>query len=157
MAEPRTIDNLGPEASNRFALNQQISEQNPYLKETSPYVPSQTTIDVTIPSYTSENDKLFELEKKNVTWATFPPPPNYNIQKPRIFMHQIVPSIGSEDRIEMQQQRISAASVPSTSSDREKREEEIEKKTLINTLQTTMKLDKDQVYINSHRDQYHKG
>jgi hypothetical protein len=168
----RTIDNLGVDVSTRYAEDQKMADAQ-FLKETR-LISSQTEIDVTVPFFPSEFDLLFETSRRNTPWADFYAPPRYNEQKKRLFTFQIIPSMGSSDKIEAQLQRI-AARVPkreekeeAEEKDKERRrlkwekekeeeEEEKEKNILINLLNSVSLFDKFLVDINSRRGQYQRG
>ena len=163
---PRTIDNLGVEFSNRYADDQQ--KLDPKMIKESRSVPMRAEIDVTIPSYSSEFELLFETQKRNVFWADFHAPAGFNEQKKRLFTFQIVPAIGSEDKQEMQADRIKARiqrQVDAEHQDktrpweeeREEQEEDKEQKALLSLLQKITVLDRYLIDINSRRNQYQRG
>jgi hypothetical protein len=166
---PRTIDNLGVEASTRYALDQKEKEYaESIIKESR--LPSQAEIDVTTPSFASAFEDLFEMQKRNIPWGDTPAPPKYNEQKKRLFTHQILPSLGSEDKIEAQSERITATvrttetkvstgdeTRMSWENEREVQEQEKEKKTLLGLFSCKKALDKDLIEINSRRGQYQRG
>lgn len=170
---PRTIDNLGVEVSTRYAEDQLFLDEK-IVKE-SRTIPSQTTIDVTIPSYSSEVDALVHSEATQHIWANFFAPLKYQEQKGRLFSYQILPSLGSEEKKEVQMQKI-LAKLKSLADKRieekekqeqkkreswllekEAEEEEKEKKALTSLFETISLLDKFLIDINSRRSQYQKG
>jgi len=174
----RTIDNLGVDSSNRYADDQKKYDAA-YLKE-SGTIPQRTEIDVTIPSFASEWEKIFGMENRPQFWADFYPPTGYFEQKKRLFTHQIIPSLGSEEKNEAHAQKISAL-IPQMEKKieeqkekekkegkkrtfnfaweeaREKEEEIKEKNTLIALLHCISNLDKHLIEINARRGQYQKG
>lgn len=174
---PRTIDNLGVDVSSRYAEDQKRLDAS-IMKEARG-VGRQAEIDVTIPYNPSEFELLFDTGKRNVPWADFPPPPLYGEQKKRLFTFQVVPSLGSDDKLEAQIERITALIPPETvkaeeafqagereeqrqkrrkwEDERDKEEKEREKKILIILLQNIENLDKNLVDINSRRGQYQRG
>lgn len=174
---PRTIDNLGVDVSARYAEDQKKLEGS-FLKEARG-VGRQAEIDVTIPYNPSEVELLFETGSHNIPWAGFIPPPLYGEQKKRLFTFQIVPSLGSDDKIEAQIERITSLVPPETlrseeayqsgereeqrkkrrqwEEERDKEDKEREKKILITVLQMVENLDKNLVDINSRRGQYQRG
>jgi hypothetical protein len=103
---PRTIDNLGVDASSRYAADQQRFDKK-ILKE-SRVIPRQAEVDVTMPSFSSEFDLLFDSEQRNTPWAKFCMPRNYNEQRKRLFTYQIIPSLGPQDKTENQEKKILA-------------------------------------------------
>lgn len=171
---PRTIDNLGLDVSTRYAEDQKNLDEK--LIRDARGISQQTLIDVTIPSYSSEFDALFELSKRNLPWADFQAPNRYNEQKKRLFTHQIIPSLGTEERKESQAQKIIAkvqSQIAKRQADKDKEgqqdpkkkfneqreEQELtkEKKILIKLLDCIVYLDKDIGAVNSRRMQYQKG
>lgn len=172
---PRTIDNLGIDASNRYAEDRQKLDQNLLVKE-GRNLPLPSQIDVTVPYYPSELDLLFDVTPRQLSWADFYPPTGFVDQKKRLFTHQIIPSLGSEDKKETQVKRIQARvrlteeknkkegrekkkeqQVYGWEDERELQEEENEKKTLLNLLDKIIAFDKFLIDINSRRTQYQKG
>jgi hypothetical protein len=164
---PRTIDNLGLDASSRYAEDKQYLDEK-IVKE-SRTVSTQTEIDVTLPSFPRELDLLFEMQKCNVFWAAFAPPAKYAEQKKRLFTHQIIPSLGSEDKKERLLQKIRSkiqAKKEREEKDekryqweeqREREEEEKERNMLVALVECIAGLEKVLVEINSRRRQYQKG
>ena len=169
---PRTIDNLGLDASNRYAADQQEFDHK-ILKE-SRVVPRQAEVDVTEPSYSSEFDLLFDIGKKNTPWAQFCMPKNYNEQRKRLFTYQIIPSLGPQDKTESQEKKILAhlqekakqqdekkdknkKDSPSWEENQEKEEQEKEQKILVQLLKNLLMLDKCMSDISARRMQYQKG
>ncbi len=104
MAEPRTVDNLGPEVSARYAEDQSLLDKK-ILTEASA-VRRQAEIDVTTRFFRSEFDIELGTDQRNQFWGQFSAPPGYAEQKKRIFVEQIIPSLGSPDKKEMQLLRI---------------------------------------------------
>src|SRR5215469_17506132 len=100
---PRTIDNLGIEASTRYA--EDIKELDSKLLVEARGIQEQTEIEITHPFFLPELEVLLEPQKQQ-TWATFTPPQGYFEQKKRFFMFQLIPSLGSEEKHEMQTQKI---------------------------------------------------
>ncbi|NGX50888.1 MAG: hypothetical protein K1060chlam2_00739 [Chlamydiae bacterium] len=172
MPEPRTIDNLGLGPSVRWAQDQEYVDQS-IIKESS-FVSMQTTVDVATPFYLSEFDLLFQITQRYAPWASFLSPKGYNLQKMRLFTHQVIPSLGSEEFLTSQVQKIRDKSASSRKErnkrrkegrgseypwedDRDDREEERESKTLIDLLEYINVLDTLMMQINARRSQYSKG
>ncbi len=166
---PRTIDNLGVDASTRYAEDKRSLDQT-LIKE-SQAIPAQTEIEVTAPSFSSEVEALLHIQRTHVVWAFFAPPPYYFEQRKRLFTYQLIPSMGSEDKKESQALKI-LAKLKSMAEDREKEgknkrqlyekereieEEEKEKKILTSLLNSIALFDKLIIEINSRRSQYQKG
>lgn len=167
----RTIDNLGMDISTRYAQDKLLEDQT-LIKESR--TPVQTQIDVTLPYYTSEFELLFELGRRNATWADFFAPPQFYVQQKRLFSQQIIPALGSPDKSEAQSERIAAiGKVAKKREEEEKegqkqsaytaeealeiREEEKEKKILLTLLERLRTFDQYLIDINSKRSQYQKG
>lgn len=168
---PRTIDNLGIEASTRYA--EDLKELDQKLLIEARGIREQTEIDITHPFFLTELEILLEPQKQQ-TWATFIPPVGYFEQKKRFFVFQLISSLGSEEQHEKQVQKIISQlktlsrkkrnnqqgdqhQQGESDNDPEKDYHEKEKKTLVSVLQTIMYLDKEIQEINARRGQYHKG
>lgn len=167
----RTIDNLGPDASIRYANDQAILDKS-FGKEAIG-IPTQTEIDVSAPFFPGEIEAALHLQPTGITWALFIPPNQYFEQRRRLFSFQLIPSMGSDDRQESQAQKILAKLTMEelkTKADignkdpRELYEENIileeeakEKKILTSLLNTIATFDKLIIEINSRRNQYQKG
>ncbi|MBI2742889.1 MAG: DUF5399 family protein [Chlamydiales bacterium] len=167
---PKTIDNLGVEAYTRYAEDEKL--RGDALVKDAHLAPSQAAeVDVTTPSYASEFDALFGISKRNAPWADFSAPPKFHEQKRRLFTHQILPSLGTADKKEVQSQRIidlvettkkrketmASEGKETLQMNREFEEEESEKKVLLNALNRISTLERTLIDINSRRGQYHKG
>ncbi len=170
---PRTIDNLGLDASSRYASDQQEFD-NKILKEARG-IQRQAEVDVTIPSFASEFDTLFDVARRNTPWAQFFMPENYNEQRKRLFTYQIIPSLGPQDKTESQEKKILAhlqeqskkqgdgkkdqrqEDRSSWEDEQERVEEEKEQKILAQLLKNLIMLDKCMSDITARRMQYQKG
>lgn len=169
---PRTVDNLGPEASQIYAERKEAYDAS-HIKE-APTIPDKTRIEVTSPSFTPELDELLKSQPSSITWASIPPPRGYYQQRNRLFTSQLIPSMGSEDKQESQTQKILAKIKSMTEQktldekgvqnkrqqyeqERSLEEEEKEKKVLTALLEKITHLDKLIIEINSRRTQYQKG
>ncbi len=172
MAEPKTIDNLGLDTSVRWAQDQEFLDKS-LIKE-SPFISRQTTTDVTSPSFSSEFDTLFQINKRFAPWAFLLSPKGYNLQKMRLFTFQTIPSLGSDEFLTTQIQKI-RDKIDTSKKDRAKRREEglgseyawedekeeeeelRQSKTLIALLDYLQLLDSLMIQINARRSQYQKG
>ena len=172
MPESRTIDNLGVETSVRWASDQELLDKT-IIKE-SARISRQTEIDVYEPFYKSEFDLIFETKQRHQQWAAFFPPPGYSFQKMRLFMHQVIPSLGTEEFQQTQMQKIKdrrevnkkkreekkatrQTSTYAWEDEREEEEEHKESKTLLDLMEYINSLDKLLGTINARRSQYSKG
>lgn len=170
----KTIDNLGIDTSVRYAKDQEYLDKT--LSKESNYIPEQIRIDVTIPSYSSEFDLIFETSQRNKGWAEFLNPPGFAEQKKRLFTFQILPSLGPEEAQQMHLERVKEKLDKDRKKqkrerdqrqDREKREpfeeeilleeEEKESEKIIRLIEVIFNLDKILIEINSRRNQYQRG
>lgn len=172
MVEPKTIDNLGLDTSVRWAKDQQYLDQS-LIKESS-MISRQTTVDVTSPAYSSQFDSLFQLNQRFIPWALLGAPEGYNLQKMRLFTFQTIPSLGSEEFLSAQMQKIrdrvdaqkearakrreaGEGSEYEWEDEREEEQEMRQSKSLIALLEYLQLLDKLMIEINARRSQYQKG
>src|SRR5690606_17613940 len=96
-SKPRTIDNLGLDASIRYARDKELFEAK-YIEE-SQAVSKRSEIPVSKPYIPNEFDQLFSA-KSSLLWASFSPPPEYfSFSKP-LFSFQLIPSLGTYEQQE---------------------------------------------------------
>ena len=161
--KPRTIDNLGMEASVQYAENQK--QYDARMMEESRLIPSKSAVPSVKPYAPSEFDQYFSIGKGQ-SWAIFQPPPDFYIYGESIFSHQLIPSLGSQEKQEADAEKLEH--IEDYLSKEEKRgkkresedehdSEERERETLIAMFQCLNKLDKVLVLINSRRNQYQRG
>ncbi len=172
MVEARTIDDLGIGPSTRFAKDQAYLDKT-LIKESS-FVSHQTQVDVSSPSFSSEFDSLFQISKRYKPWALFWPPQGFNMQKMRLFTHQVVPSLGTEEFQQSLMQKVrdkqetlkqsrkkkkpSGKDKEHAWSDQKEEEEEgRESDQIILFLEYIYELDRMMAAINARRSQYSKG
>lgn len=169
----RTIDNLGYDASQRYAEDQQFLYDNEKVHKDSRILSGKIQIDVISPSYGSEVETLFNADKKNTSWAQFAPPLGYTEQRKKFFVYELLPSLAMHEKNENYTQRILAqvrakAPIQDENDEQEKKrahwqeakdeeENEKEKSALIGLLNCILNLDKCMLYVNSKRTQYQKG
>lgn len=168
---PRTIDNLGIDASTRYAVDQEVLDKK-ILKEARS-IPRQAEVDVTSPFFASEFDLLFDGSKKNTSWAMFSMPKHYGEQRKRLFTYQIIPSLGTQEKTENQEKKILTQLKEKTDEQNQERkkkqnnstweeeieqdEQEKEQKVLLALLKNLLFLDKCMMDITARRMQYQKG
>ena len=169
---PRTIDNLGIDASTRYAEDKKNFDET-LIKE-APSIPIQIEIEVTSSFFPVETQDFLQLQPSGISWALFSPPTGYFEQKKRLFTFQLIPSLGSEDKQESQTQKIltklksiqqqtklNEVEVPDRrqqyENERALEQEEKEKNILTSLLGTITQFDKVIIEINSRRTQYQKG
>lgn len=94
--KPRTVDNLGIDASIRYAKDKELFEAG--LIEESHLVSQKTAIPVSKPYIPSEYDPLFSVGK-SLRWAHFSPPSEYLRAYARsLFSYQLIPSLGPYEK-----------------------------------------------------------
>lgn len=168
--EKKTIDNLGPEVSSRYAEDKKFYDAT--LIKDARAIPKQAEIDVTLPSYPNELDQLLETTRRHTLWAEFPLPAKFHEQKKQLFTQQVIPSLGSSDRKEALVVRIKETVAKnqgkkelakqenrtlSWEDERELQQEEREQDTLVSLFNRVGDLERTFIDINSRRSQYHKG
>lgn len=170
----KTIDNLGINSSIRYAQDQEYLDKT-FSKEPS-FISEQTTIDVTIPSFSSEFELIFKTSQRNKGWAAFLNPPGFTEQKKRLFTFQILPSLGPDETHQMHLARIKEKLDKDRKRHKKERdqrqdrgkkepfeeaiefgEEEKESEKIIRLIEVICNLDKILVEINSRRNQYQRG
>ena len=161
--KPRTIDNLGVDASIRYAKDQELFETS-FIKE-SQLIPQKTEVTVAKPYVPSEFDQIFSVGK-TVSWALFSPPPNFFIFDKRLFTYQLIPSLGDYEKMESDSDKIEALESAFDKSreksgrgkpDSEQEKDEKDRKALIALFQCIDKLNKTLTTINARRNQYQRG
>lgn len=160
-SKPRTIDNLGIDASIRYAKDKELFEAK-YIEE-SQIVSKRSEIPVSKPYIPSEFDQIFSIGP-SLIWASFSPPPEYfSFAKP-LFSFQLIPSLGTYEKQEdtdrlqaledaLQRERDSNPD----QSDKERQEEEREKKLIASLIECISRIDKSLSIINARRNQYQRG
>lgn len=158
-SKPRTIDNLGIDASIRYAKDQQLFE--PKFIEESKIVSKKTEIPVSRPYTPSEFEQTFSSEQPRI-WATFSPPSEAFLTDNSLFSFQLIPSLGSYEKFEDTQQLLNDALERRRETDperslKEKQQEEKEKQLIQDLLVCIEKMDKSLSLINARRNQYQRG
>lgn len=161
---PRTIDNLGFDAYQRYAFDQKILEDTERKHHETPALSKQTQIDVIQPSFTSEVDLLLQTKQKNGAWAIFAPPTGYSEPKPRFFTYEILPSLAKDPSLieKVEKEGDDAQGQQHTTEEewelaQKKEEQQKEKETITRLFHCIIKLDKCMLDVNTKRMQYHKG
>ncbi|MFY7843326.1 MAG: DUF5399 family protein [Rhabdochlamydiaceae bacterium] len=164
---PRTIDNLGIDTSNRYAQDQKLFD--PLLIKEGDQISAHTEISVASPFFQSEFSSLFELSKKNSSWALFKEPTNYHLDR-TLFAHTLIYPITEHSVKELinkiENLSCSLQHNPLEHEEqghehwldaKEAQEQTNEKHILITFLQTIVYLDKVSSDVNVKRCQYQKG
>lgn len=177
MNTPRTIDNLGYDASQRYAMDQKTLQEGDFSIREHRRVFDQTVMEVVNPTFNSECDILFNAGKKNASWAEFSPPNGYGQQKKQFFTYQLFPSLGShekggspieallieiEDRIQKKEEEGKNQQEDTQEKEewelvQEKDKKQKEKKIIMQLLHCILHLDKCMIYVTNKRGQYQKG
>jgi len=161
--KPRTIDNLGVDASIRYAKDQDFFETR--LIEESRLIPQKTEVTVAKPFELSEFDQTYSVGK-TISWALFSPPPDFYSRDKGLFSYQLIPSLGSYEKLETDSDKIETLEdVLEKSEEREGRgqsnqereKDENQRKTLLALFQCIDKLNKTLTMINARRNQYQRG
>ncbi len=162
----RTIDNLGYDASQRYAFDQKQLDETDKIHKDIRVPITHTQIDVTTPSFNSEIDLLFQTDKKHLAWAEFTAPHGFSTLKNRFFTYEILPSLGIPEENENYTQKILALTGENEENSENKPEWERikeaedkakEKSALLNLFDCILKLNSCMIYLNNKRTQYHKG
>ena len=161
----KTIADLGIETSTDWAKRIEEHQQTRITDVESRGVASQTSIASTEPSYLSQLAALVGTDQIGVTVALFNELPIK--QKGELFSYQMIPSLGSPDKIEeIQIPKVKAMVQPLPEEaekplawevEREKREQEQEKTSLLHWFETYLRLNRDLVDIKGRLSEYHKG
>ncbi len=93
-----TIDQLDIKEHVRWAQDQQAFDVT--LVTESHLVAPHPEIMGTSVIYPSKFEELFELQKKNLPWACFSPPKNFQAFSKRFFSYRLFPNIYWEDEVE---------------------------------------------------------
>ncbi len=156
--KPRTIDNLGTEASIRYARDKELFE--PKFIEESRFVSGKTEIPSSKPYAPSEFDQMFSSRKTNV-WASFSAPPDSLANPNTLFSYQLIPSLGEgvqEDGVLFLEDALQKKKGSKKRKSKKDKEEEEEEKGLLSLLLACIqKIDKSLALINSRRNQYQRG
>lgn len=147
--KPRTIDNLGVDASKRYAQDQKLLDQE--LASTR-NLPPRTDITTIRPYVASEYETLFQ-SGRTVSWAHFSLPPQYLLSGRNLFSYLLVPSLGSIEKLQADADKLESLK-DSLSDDPEG---EKKRKALWELYQILLNLNKMLGIMNARRSQYHKG
>ncbi len=157
--KPRTIDNMGVDASSRYARDK--AQLDSKLIDDARFIPQKTEVSVVKPYLPSEFEEYLNATKV-ILWASFSPPPDYLAFAKPLFSYQLIPSLGGYEKQEADSDKLEALEDTLNKGFREgggqqQHEEERERKTLVHLLQTIGKLDRTLSLINARRNQYQRG
>ncbi len=159
----RTIDNLGVEASVRYAKDKELLE--PKFIEESKLISQKTQISAITPYIPREWELSFSMAKP-LPFALFSPPPQYSTDF--LFTYQLIPALGG---YEVTDEEIDLKEMVERAFDQKKRKrkrkniqdleeqekEEEEKEILITLFECIHKIDQSMNLINARRNQYQRG
>ena len=166
----KTIDDIGIQPYIAYEQNRKFFDEE-YIKNDKTVAPQLIT-DITKPVIISDYQILFEINTKGASWSLMPEPFEYNIQKGRLFTHQLAPKLGPVELIEFQIGKITRAADDEISflkpkkrgrakvqesSKKEIEEIQSEANTLINMMKNIQDLNKIIQTISSERYRYGKG
>lgn len=161
--KPRTIDNLGVDASIRYAKDQELVGTQ--FIEDSRLIPQKTAVTVATPYTPSEFDQIYSVGK-TASWALFSPPPNYFLTDKGIFSYQLIPSLGDYEKFESNEDKIETLEDPlkkfyersrQGQSDDGQEQNEKDRKRLLALFQCIQTLNKALTSINARRNQWQRG
>lgn len=164
----RTIDNLGYDASERYAQDQKLLDGQGRITQDAKLIFSRNSMEVTKPVFHLETDLAFHGSLKSNSWADFPSPSGYEDSK-KFFTHELLPCFINQEKIEILKKKISEIQKKDQDQEnssskkenwqqiKEEEEEEKEKEILINLLNCILLLDNCIIYVHGKRAQYHKG
>ncbi len=157
--KPKTIDDLGIDASIRYAKDQELLE--PRLLSEAQLISNKTTVSVLRPHLPNEFAEKFGF-KQQTLWATFSPPPAYFSSSPDLFSYQLIPSLWRSEEMQEQDPVLLVEEGlqrerPQDQSDEEQKEEEEEKKVIVALIECMGRIDQSLELINARRNQYQRG
>lgn len=163
MSKPVTIDNLGVDPSKRYARDVEGTDRK-FFQDSSK-VSQSTSVTVNSPFF-SDLEELFGTLIKTPSWADFAPPPDFSSHVRSLFTHQLIPSLGSPEKLEQDIQLIDEKSAKNqeeqqNQSGQDSSEQEAhgksEKEKILAMLQCVQKFDKILTLINARKGEFHKG
>jgi hypothetical protein len=90
-----TIDNIGMPAHNRYAKDKALLDPI-FLTEPqliAPHVPNNSVSSI----YSSKWEELFDIQKKNLPWAVFSPPPHFLSRSHRLFSYHFFVCLAQDE------------------------------------------------------------
>jgi len=170
--EAVTIDKFDIKIHERYAKDQLLLDPT-YLKEAS-LIPPHSEVTGTSAIYASKWEELFEIQIRNLPWATFSPPPLYHIHAKRLFSYRLIPSLDLRDQEEDDAEQESqdeeqeegqksfankeiVEKILGASSQKITPHVEKERSTLLSLVESIRHLDKMLKHVNARKLQYQKG
>ncbi len=147
MPEAVTINNLGPKASERFALDQELIRANPDFY-TDPRIFDAAAISSTSPTPKSDFDELLNTTTTKASWAEFKSPEDFSSSL--IFSYHLIPTIGSTEEI-----RVTIEKIRQTKTKSPEEKHEVEK--LLALIGELEEKTDEHANILAKRNEYQKG
>ena len=97
-----TIDRLNLKDHVRWAQDQEVLDTS-FVKDAHLIAPHPEFLGMSV-IYPSKFDELFELQKKNLPWACFDPPKNFQMFSKHFFCYRLFPNIYWEDEEESEEE-----------------------------------------------------
>jgi len=146
---PLTIDNLGIEASNRYAKDQAGLDLN--LIRDARRIPDQTLRVVMNPSVALSRE--FSIGN-HILWANFSPPKDYSFSAFRLFTYQLIPGLGTLDQTQALLDQMERLAPQMEEKDAAQKKAF---RALLLLLQMLEKLEKTFEFLKANRDRYQQG
>ncbi len=155
MADAVTIDNIGIQHSNRFALDQQYGE--PGLVDNAKFGQQAAQVDASDSFKQTDLANLFQTNRRNLTWSLFNSPDGFLWQTARVFTAHPIACLGSEEFQQARIDKVRQYSEQRSQSGKEKATGNQEAATLLGLLTCLQTIDRELKAINARRSQYSKG
>ena len=154
--EPKTIDNLGPQASIEYAKAQERYKRYHFIED-SRILPTRAAVFAKPYVLLSDFAKFYAIHK-TIRWAFFVAPKGYYVINCAIFSYALIPSLGGYETLEANLDKIETLERTLEKANRTLSSEELkELKTLLHLLQCINILQKTLELINARRGQYQRG
>lgn len=157
-----TIDRLDIKDHVRWAQDQEGYDIS-FVKESLLVAPHPEILGTSV-IYPSKFEELFELQKRNLPWAAFVPPKNFQAFSKRFFSYRLFPSIfweeknDEEEETEDSQEDLIACIIKyQRPEDQNQSLFEQDKSTVLNLLESIKAIDGLLKQINARKLQYQKG
>ncbi len=157
--KPKTIDNLGIDSHNAYALKEDFFDPD-IIQYSS--ISNNTDVIISSDQLNTELNKILGIDQKNQSFANFVEPQDLTFAKKELFSTYIIPSLGTDERKLDRKNKIKKkkkfkkAKLKLKEQIEEEKEEE-EKESLISFFNCLDIMEKDLIEINAKRSQYHKG
>jgi hypothetical protein len=148
----RTVDNLGIDASSRYARDQ--AQLDKTFIQDSRIIAQKAEISSLTPHIATEFEQYL-APAKQILWATFAAPP-IAMADTTLFTHQLIPSLGTSEKQDELIQKLDAAE-DTLNKKKRNNKELLELKSIRTALQLILTLDRTLSLINARRNQYQKG